>query len=534
MMRRLGRYDLIAELGRGGMADVYLARLTAAGGFAKHVAVKRILPGLAHDASFVEMFLREGRIAATLSHPNLCSVHELGDDGDELYLVMEYLDGVSWAALADALPRDAWGLRVAAGALIQACDGLHHAHTMRDVDGAPAAIVHRDVSPQNLFVTIDGVCKVLDFGISVAASDPRRTRTGVAKGKPPYMAPEQIRGERSDARADVWAVGVVLWEALAGRTLFAHATDFLTYRAIHEAPIPRLAGANTPYLTAIDDVVSSALEHDRAKRCGSARELADTLGAAAAPVGGPMSRGELADAVRRLCADALAARRATVRLALGADATLVDPATRNLVRAATTAPRVRDESFAVLAPVPRKRWTAIRAIGAGVAGASAVAIAVVATSRSDAGESETVPAAIVEPGVQKPAVRELAVQDPVVQDPDVRASPGRPPAVRGAVVRAPATRTPAVRASASTASKPRAADKATSSRDKPPDLPGTLTIDADGFASIYIDGQLRGDTPLRLTVPAGVHTIRGVRNGTSTTRTVSIATGASVATKLAW
>ena len=102
MMRRLGRYDLIAELGRGGMADVYLARLTAAGGFAKHVAVKRILPGLARDASFVDMFLREGRIAATLSHPNLCSVYELGEDGDELYLVMEYLEGVSWATLACA------------------------------------------------------------------------------------------------------------------------------------------------------------------------------------------------------------------------------------------------------------------------------------------------------------------------------------------------------------------------------------------------------------------------------------------------
>ena len=408
------------------------------------------------------------------------------------------------------------------------------------------------------------MCKVLDFGISVSASDPRRTRTGVAKGKPPYMAPEQIRGERIDARADVWAIGVVLWEALAGRTLFAQATDFLTYRAIHEAPIPRLAGANATYPTAIDGVVARALERDRAKRCGSTRELADALGAAADPVGGPMSRGELADAVRRLCADDLAARRATARLALGADATLVDPAARGLVRAATTAPRVRDESFAVLAPLPRKRWISIGAIAAGVAGAIGGAIAFVATSRSDAREPETVPAAIVEPVVEKPAapkpaapkpsVRDPGVQastgqppaarDPGVQastgqppaarDPDGQASPGRPPVIRASAVRAPASRPPAVRSSASATPKASATGKLTSARDKPPDLPGTLTIDADGFASIYVDGQLRGDTPLRLTVPPGVHTIRGVRNGTSTTQTVNVATGASVATKLAW
>ena len=148
------------------------------------------------------------------------------------------LDGVSWDALAVAMPRDLRGLALTAGVLAQACEGLHYAHTFRDVHGTLTPIVHRDVSPQNLFVSADGVCRMLDFGVSKIANDRRRTGTGLLKGKLPYMAPEQIHGELADPRADIWAVGVMLWEALTGERLFDRDTDFLTYQAILSAPVP--------------------------------------------------------------------------------------------------------------------------------------------------------------------------------------------------------------------------------------------------------------------------------------------------------
>ncbi|HET9626753.1 MAG TPA: serine/threonine-protein kinase, partial [Kofleriaceae bacterium] len=253
---RIGRYELLLRLARGGMAELHLARPVAHQRFARLVAIKRILPHLADDPAFVAMFLNEGRIAARLSHPNVCAVHELIEDGGELALVMEHLTGAAWDEVASAAPRTPWGARLAIGVLSQACAGLHHAHTLRAPGGAATPIVHRDVSPQNLFVTGEGVCKVLDFGISKQLGDPRYTATGVIKGKLPYLAPEQLRGEAVDARADLWALGVVLWEAIAGRRLFERATEFLTYEAIHDAVVPALG------VPALDAVIGRALQRD--------------------------------------------------------------------------------------------------------------------------------------------------------------------------------------------------------------------------------------------------------------------------------
>jgi serine/threonine-protein kinase len=229
------------ELGHGGMAELFLGRLHGAGGFAKLVAIKRILPHLAKDEQFREMFLDEGRIASRLSHPNVCQVFELDDSDGDLFLAMEYLDGVGWDQLAAAVPIGPEAeppLVLAAGVLAQAADGLHYAHTLRDAEGNATPVVHRDVSPQNLFVTIDGICKVLDFGVSKMMTDGPRTKSGVVKGKLPYMAPEQIRGEPVDARTDVFSLGVCLWEALAGERLYDRATDFLIWKAVTEEDAP--------------------------------------------------------------------------------------------------------------------------------------------------------------------------------------------------------------------------------------------------------------------------------------------------------
>jgi len=268
----IGRYELLLELGRGGMAVLYLGRLVGLAGFTRLFAIKRILPHLAADPVFVDMFLDEGRIAAHLMHPNLCTVYELGRHHGELYLVMDYLDGLPWETLVAAAPRDHRGLALAAGVLAQACAGLHHAHTFRYPDGTALSIVHRDVSPQNLFVSRDGTCRVLDFGVSKIASDPRRTRSGVRKGKLPYMAPEQVQGDSVDARTDLWAIGVLLWEALVGRHLFDRDTDFLTYQAITAGDIPSVNADGARYPAAADRVIARALARDRRHRQPTARD----------------------------------------------------------------------------------------------------------------------------------------------------------------------------------------------------------------------------------------------------------------------
>ncbi|MCW5806283.1 MAG: serine/threonine protein kinase, partial [Deltaproteobacteria bacterium] len=275
--QRIGRYELLVELGRGGMAELFLGRLVGAGGFAKLVAIKRILPHLAGDPQWRQMFLDEGRIAAHLSHPNVCQVFELDEtDGGELYLVMEYLDGASWQHLLAELPRE-HVLPLAARVLGDAAEGLHYAHTLRDAMGRPTPVVHRDVSPQNLHVTVDGSCKVLDFGVSKMMTDGPRTRTGVVKGKLPYMAPEQIRGEDIDGRADVFSLGVCAWEALAGARLFDRSTDFQIWKAITEEDVPAIATRWPACPPAVDALVLRALDRDPARRPATARAFAEEL-----------------------------------------------------------------------------------------------------------------------------------------------------------------------------------------------------------------------------------------------------------------
>ena len=306
---RFGRYELLAELGRGGMAELFLGRLGGRGGFSKLVAIKRILPHLSRDARFVDMFLNEGRIAARLAHPNVCQVYELGEVDGELFLVMEYLEGAALGELAPAIPRDpATMLRVAACVIGQACDGLRYAHELRDALGQPTPVVHRDVSPHNLFVTTDGICKLLDFGVSKVVSDADQTKGGLIKGKLPYMPPEQIRGEPIDTRADVFSAGVVLWETLTGERLFLRASDFLIWQAIMEEPVPPVSSYHAVYGDALDALLARALARDRAERTPSIARFADELREAAAAVGGPASSAEVAELVRRSCAGKLADR----------------------------------------------------------------------------------------------------------------------------------------------------------------------------------------------------------------------------------
>jgi serine/threonine-protein kinase len=269
------------------MATVYLARLGGAGGFQRFVAIKRLHPHLAKDNEFTQMFLDEARLAARLHHPNVVPILEIGESVDGYYLVMEYIEGDT---LARILARSAQAGRalppkVAIRACLDALLGLHTAHELCDDDGKPLFIVHRDVSPQNILVGVDGTSRIADFGVARATSRLSTTRTGQLKGKLAYMAPEQARGKEVDRRADVFAMGIVTWEALGQKRLFKGEGEADTLNRVLYEPIPKLRAANPTVPAELEAVVMKALDRDPDQRWATAADFADALEKAARTVG---------------------------------------------------------------------------------------------------------------------------------------------------------------------------------------------------------------------------------------------------------
>src|SRR6185312_13181191 len=235
-----------------------------------------------------------------ISHPNVCQVFELGEWNGQYYIAMEYLEGVPLSCFRRndyyPLPPDP---RLVAGFGVQACEGLHHAHQLKTSSGELLGVVHRDVSPQNLFVTVDGVVKVLDFGIAKVQDATSKTSTGAVKGTYAYMAPEQLRNEPLDRRTDVWALGAVLWETLAQRHLFKRDTEFLTFQAITTESIPDICEVRPDVPPLLGDVIARALSRNRDDRFASARALGEALAQAVGPLGGAASTAQISDEVER-------------------------------------------------------------------------------------------------------------------------------------------------------------------------------------------------------------------------------------------
>jgi eukaryotic-like serine/threonine-protein kinase len=277
--RQFGKYRIIAHLATGGMAEIFLASQSSLAGFEKLVVVKRILSHLAQEEHFVQMFLDEAKIAAVLNHPNVVQIFDLGKINNQYFIAMEYLSGESLSLLVKTCRQKKLPFppELAAGIIMQAAEGLHHAHTMTGHDGKPMNIVHRDVSPQNIFVLYDGGVKVVDFGIAHAAMRSSHTRTGTLKGKFSYMSPEQIQGEALDGRSDVFALGIVLWECLTARKLFRQENDLKLLQSItlEDAPSPRVIAPSVPL--ALEQITMKALARKREDRFQSASELRTAL-----------------------------------------------------------------------------------------------------------------------------------------------------------------------------------------------------------------------------------------------------------------
>ncbi len=309
----LGRYRLVAELARGGMGIVYLALVQGAAGFNKLFVVKELKSHLAEDPSSVQMFLEEARLSARLSHPNVVQTIEAGSDESRPFMAMEFLEGQSLHRVLSrarkrqiALP-PAFHLHVA----VQMLEGLHYAHTIKDCDGAPLDLVHRDVSPHNVFVTYDGRVVLLDFGIAKTLDSSNETRAGVVKGKVSYMAPEQAMGQAVDLRADLFSAGVMLWEATAGRRMWSRAeNDLQILRALMNGEVPRPRDEGADVNPILERIILKATAPKREDRYESAAAMQSDLEAAITTLGlGTYGAREIG----RVLGDAFTVERAGLR-----------------------------------------------------------------------------------------------------------------------------------------------------------------------------------------------------------------------------
>lgn len=277
---KLGKHDLIRQIAIGGMAELYLARSFGIEGFEKLVVVKRILPQYADNAGFVSMFLNEARLAATLHHPNIAQVYDIGQESGEYFFSMEYVHGVDLGRLIASSNEQGVpiSLDVALTLISGLCAGLHHAHEQLSSDGAPLNIVHRDISPSNVLVSYDGGVKLVDFGIARASGRPTTTVSGGLKGKIAYMSPEQCRGTQTlDRRSDLFSVGMLLYELTTGHHPFSSDSEYGLLNRIVNEDVPPPTQAIPGYPPQLETIVMRALQRDPELRFASARDLQGQL-----------------------------------------------------------------------------------------------------------------------------------------------------------------------------------------------------------------------------------------------------------------
>ncbi len=552
--RRFGRYQLAYEIASGGMATVYLARAKGPSGVDRPFAIKRIHPHLAKQQDFVDMFLDEARLASRIQHPNVCRVEDFGDVDGTYYIAMEYLLGRPLTAVGRAvmgrpelLASQRWQV-LAARIIADACEGLHAAHELTDEHGRPLNVVHRDVTPHNLFLTYEGAVKVVDFGVAWAEGRSHETRTGAVKGKFAYMSPEQVRGRAIDRRLDVWALGVCLWELLTGRRLFGKRSDVELIHAISSETVPT-PRAVRPVIPALAGIVMRALERDLDRRTPTARALGRELSTFVAASGIPSGIEELAELMQELDGvertkrldvvasmmtrapgveeepTASGARRVGTATAappvapIGAQLAAARPAVSGMLASAPTvitAGALAAPPAATLAQppsIPPAGVVTLRLsraqLGAGAAivlGLLALIVLAVATRGP---EQDDMTAIALPRGTLITAPRAADAPAPTRAPPPVA-----PPLV-------PLAATPPIEVAHAPAPVRPAAPERERSPARAPAATGTGTLNVatvGGWAEILVDGDAAGTTPHRMTIAAGRHTVELRREGHATVR----------------
>lgn len=411
---RLGPYQIVCELAAGGMASVYLTIHRSVEGFQKLCAVKRIHPHLAGDRAFNEMFVDEAQIAARISHPYVCSVFSFGRSQDSHYIAMEFLRGEPLSAIFRRVGRmpelgdDPRFPLLAARVLANLAEGLHAAHTLRDDRGALLEVVHRDVTPQNLFVLYDGSVRVTDFGIAQARQRLHHTQGQKLKGKLSYIAPELLNHGRSTAQVDVWGLGVVLWELLAGRRLFLGSSEGETVASVMSRVVKAPSEFRAAVPAELDRIVLRALDRDLERRYRSARDFARALERFLEASGDSVPAMDVADWMARVFPEGAERIQGLTELAAHVAAATADE-TVVRVPSSPPGPSIRD----LLPSLPT------------------LPVATTVYQPAEAGESdeETVAA---KPGAQAPAVAAeaptAAAEAPTAAAPTVQVSKARAPA----------------------------------------------------------------------------------------------------------
>ncbi len=297
---RFGKYLLLERINVGGMAEVFKAKAFGVEGFERLIAVKRILPTIAEDVEFIDMFIDEAKIAVQLSHANIAQVFDLGKVSDSYFIAMEYVQGKDVRAIFDRARKRGRPIPIPMTCyiILKMCDGLDYAHTKRDDSGSELNLVHRDVSPQNILISYDGDVKIIDFGVAKATGKAGKTQAGILKGKFGYMSPEQVRGESLDRRSDIFAMGIVLYELLTGERLFVGESDFSTLEKVRKVEIVPPTTYNPKIPAELEQIVLKALAKDVDERYQTALDLHDDIQSFVYTSGNMFSRKDLTAAMQ--------------------------------------------------------------------------------------------------------------------------------------------------------------------------------------------------------------------------------------------
>jgi serine/threonine-protein kinase len=522
-----GKYELISRLAAGGMAEIFLARTKSIQGFEKYLVIKKILRNRTNDPEFVRMFLDEARVAATLDHPNIVQIYDVGHIESEYYIAMEYLRGHNLIEIVRAGAKLGYSkppLEHVMSILSGVCAGLHYAHEKRDFQGRPLEIVHRDITPQNVVVTFDGAVKVVDFGIAKAATREVETLAGTLKGKIGYMSPEQCRGLAVDRRSDLFAVGIILYELTTGKRLYHERSDFETLKKIIEGPVPSPRDILPFYPAALNTIVTRCLQKSADDRYQTARDLHADLDAFSRDNQLVTGTVPLAQYMERIFADELAAQKNADAQGLVFSSQMSSPTSSTSASYLGEASRRSSQIEAPLVAA-RRQHVMTRVLQASVAVMLLVAGGLFVWWRTKPTQQPTLPAAVAPvvaapapPAVAPPAVPPTApaAAPPAPLNPAVAAVAAPPPPVAAMApppVAVPAAPVPGMVAHPHPVAKPGDAH---------------MTVASTPSCEILVDGTPYGATPvIDLAVPAGKHTIvlLNSREGIKEAYKVTLATG---------
>ncbi|MBL8950547.1 MAG: serine/threonine protein kinase [Myxococcaceae bacterium] len=494
-----GRFTLLGRLAFGGMAEVWLARQTGAQGFSRMVVVKRVLEARCSEPEILSMFVEEARLGGQLTHPNIVQTVDFGEDEGVPFIVMEYLFGETLAQVLKTSKQRAVPLPIplAVHIAIEASQGLSSAHDLRGLDGAPLGIVHRDVSPQNLLVTYDGTVKVLDFGIAKAVTNESHTDQAHVRGRVTYMAPEQMSGTPLDARADVFSLGVVLWEAVTGQPLHPanqQGDHVLMMKLLgSDAPLPSAHKTNPQVPEELDLILARALQKDREHRYSTAAAFRGALQAFVRKQAEPPDNAQVSQLMATLFADRQQERTQVLqRLSTGTATPRWTPSIVDALAppvATATDPRIDVQVGVETSESPVQRRGRVLKLGA----IAAILFGVVAGvggvwwfTRGPKPTSAPVVVAEAPAPAPPPAAPAPAPPAPPAAAPEPVAAPEAPVAEQAP---SPA---PARVAVAPPKPKPAAASS------------GKLRLDTEPWTTVFYKGKKLGDTPLiDVRVPSG-------------------------------